>query len=187
MTTKVFAFAGSTRAGSYNEKLVRLASSLLREQGVETLDISLKDYPLPLVDEDLEKKEGLPANAVKLKKIFDDHAYFIVACPEYNGSVPPLLKNAIDWVSRPHEKRGGLDWFKGKTVLLLSASPGNFGALRGSLHLRDTLMQLQCVVLPGNFAVPKAHEAFAEDGKLKDSKQLETLRGVVSTFAKFIK
>ncbi len=180
---KIFTFSGSYRKASYNQQLVNVAAGIARSEGFDVTEVSLKDYPLPLFDEDLEL-EGYPPNALKLRKIFLEHQGFILSCPEYNGSLTPLLKNTIDWMSRTVNGKSGLKCFQNKTVLLLSASPGAFGGLRGVLHVRTILMQLQALVLPNNFGLPKAHEAFDESGKLKDSKTFEALAKSVAQFKK---
>ena len=108
-TPKILAFAGSLRADSYNKKLVRIAAEGAREAGAEVTCIDLRDYPLPIYDGDLQMKSGVPKNAVNLKRMMASHHGVLLVTPEYNSSVPPLLKNAIDWVTRvqdAHEGRG---------------------------------------------------------------------------------
>lgn len=99
-TPKILAFAGSTRTESFNKKLVKIAVTGARGAGAEVTWIDLRDFPMPLYDEDLETKEGLPENAKKLKALFLSHDGLLLACPEYNSSITGVLKNAIDWVSR---------------------------------------------------------------------------------------
>src|SRR5262245_35742367 len=98
---KILAFAGSTRTESYNKKLVRIAAAGARQAGAEVTLIDLRDLPLPLFDEDLESSEGLPPNARRLKDLFLAHHGLLISAPEYNSSISGVLKNAIDWVSRP--------------------------------------------------------------------------------------
>jgi chromate reductase, NAD(P)H dehydrogenase (quinone) len=102
---KIIAFAGSAREGSFNKKLVKLAARGASSEGLEVTYLDFRELPLPLFDEDLEAREGLPENVWKLKSLLKDHQGFLIACPEYNSSITPLLKNAIDWASRPD---GGL-------------------------------------------------------------------------------
>jgi NAD(P)H-dependent FMN reductase len=165
---KILAFAGSLRAGSHNKKLVRLAASAARAAGAEVTEIDLRDLPLPVFDEDLETREGLPANARKLKDLMLAHQGLLLSCPEYNSSITAALKNAIDWASRPVPGEAPLACFAGKEAGLLSASPGVLGGLRGLVHVRSILGNIQVLVLPDQFALVKAHEAFDGDGWLKD-------------------
>ena len=172
----ILAFAGSVRKDSFNKKLVRIAADGAREAGIKVTVIDLKDYPLPLFDQDLETAEGLPENAQKLKKLFIDHQGLLIASPEYNSSITPVLKNALDWISRPAPNEVPLAAFQGKVASLISASPGALGGLRGLVHVRAILGNLGVIVLPDQIAVPKAHDAFADDGALKDAKQQAGVR-----------
>lgn len=171
MPIRVLAFAGSLRTDSWNKKLVRIAADGARAAGAEVTLIDLRDYPLPLFDEDLEKKDGLPPAGRKLKDLFLSHQALLLACPEYNSSITGVLKNAIDWVSRPVTGEASLACFTGKVAGLLSASPGALGGLRGLVHVRAILGNIGVLVLPDQVAVMKANEAFAADGKLKDAAQ----------------
>ena len=168
---RILAFAGSTRKDSYNKKLVRIAAKAAEECGAEVTLVDLKDMPMPLFDEDLEREAGMPEAAAKLKELMVKSDGFLIASPEYNSSITAVLKNAIDWVSRPVPNEPSLLAFKGKTAVLMSASPGNLGGLRGLVHLRAILGNIGVMVLPDQTAVPKAYEAFDSDGRLKDAKQ----------------
>lgn len=168
--SKILAFAGSTRTDSFNKKLVQIAAEGARQAGASVTVIDLKDFPLPLFDQDLEAAEGQPENARKLKELFIQHQGLLIASPEYNSSVTPVLKNSIDWVSRSLPGEPALAAFQGKVASLVSASPGALGGLRGLVHLRSILGNIGVIVLPQQIAVPKAHEAFAADGTLKDAK-----------------
>ena len=169
-TVKILAFAGSARRESLNKKLVLLAAEAAREAGAEVTVLDLAELPLPLFDQDLEAAEGLPANARKLKSLMVEHDGFLISSPEYNSSITPLLKNAIDWASRREEGEPPLVAFAGKTAALMSASPGALGGLRGLVHVRAILGNLRMLVLPEQKAVGSAHKAFAEDGSLVDAK-----------------
>ena len=164
---RILAFAGSTRGESLNRKLIAHAATL----GDTTL-IELADYPLPLYDGDLETEHGLPKHALDLKRLFTQHDALLLACPEYNGSITPLLKNTIDWVSRPAPNEKPLACFKGKVAALLAASPGALGGLRGLVHVRAILSGIGVLVLPNQLAVPRAHEEL-------DGKTSERLAGIV--------
>jgi NAD(P)H-dependent FMN reductase len=168
---QILAFAGSTRKDSYNKQLVRIAVQGARAAGAEATLIDLKDFPLPLFDQDLEVARGMPEPAQQLKKLMINHEGFLIAAPEYNSSITAVLKNAIDWVSRPGLEEPPLIAFKGKVASLMSASPGNLGGLRGLVHLRAILGNIGVLVLPDQVAVPKAFEAFNPDGSLRDPKQ----------------
>ena len=133
------AFAGSSRRESINKKLVAIAAHGAGEAGAEVTFIDLKDFPLPLYDQDLEAEQGMPDDGQKLKKLFIDHDGLLIASPEHNSSIPAFLKNAIDWVSRPAPGEPSLVAFRGKVATLMSASPGALGGLRGLVHVRSIL------------------------------------------------
>jgi len=171
MTAKILAFAGSARAGSWNKKLVAVAASAARAAGGEVTLVDLRDFPMPLYDGDLESASGLPEHAKRMKALFLAHDALLLACPEYNSSITALLKNTIDWVSRPAPGETSLQCFVGKTASLVAASPGALGGLRGLVHVRSILGNIGVIVLPTQIAVAKANEAFDADGKLKDGKQ----------------
>lgn len=171
ITPKILAFAGSTRTDSYNKRLVKIAVAGARAAGAEVTLIDLRDFPLPLFDGDLEARDGLPANGRKLKDLFLAHQGLLISAPEYNSSITAVLKNTIDWVSRPVPGEPPLACFDGKVACLMSASPGALGGLRGLVHVRAILGNIRVVVLPDQVAVPKADEAFNPDGSLKDPAQ----------------
>ncbi|MGA7933345.1 MAG: NAD(P)H-dependent oxidoreductase [Kovacikia sp.] len=172
-TPKILAFAGSTRTDSFNKKLVKIAAAGARSAGAEVTYLDLGDLSIPLYDEDLEAKEGIPPGARKLKDLLLATDGILIASPEYNSSVSGVLKNAIDWASRPVEGEAPLACFADKVAAIMSASPGALGGLRGLVHLRSILGNIKVLVLPDQLAVPKAYEAFNADGSLKDAKQQE--------------
>lgn len=176
--TKILAFAGSSRSDSFNKKLVKVAAEGARGAGAEVTFIDLRDYPMPIYDGDLETQEGLPENAKKLKKIFLEHHGLLVSSPEYNSSISALLKNAIDWVSRPVPGESPLACFDKKVVGLMAASPGALGGLRGLVTVRSIFGNIKCTVIPEQVAVAKANEAFAEDGTMKDEKQQASVKNI---------
>ena len=137
--------------------------------------LDLRDVPMPVYDGDLEAREGLPENAKKLKSLLLELAGLLLSCPEYNSSITAVLKNAIDWASRPLPGEASLACFTRKVAALLSASPGALGGLRGLVTVRSILSNIGVLVLPDQFALVKAHEAFDADGKLKDARQQETV------------
>jgi NAD(P)H-dependent FMN reductase len=180
LVPRVLAFAGSTRTGSFNKKLIRVAAAAAQAAGAEVTLIDLRDLEMPLMDEDLEAAEGIPQNARKLKALMKSHHGFLLACPEYNSSISGVLKNAIDWASRPMEGEAPLECFAGKVAALVSASPGALGGLRGLVAVRSILGNLLVLVLPDQVAVGKAHEAFAEDGSLRDPKRAAAVKSVAA-------
>ena len=186
MMPHILAFASSTRRESFNKKLVSIAAKGARDAGAEVTLIDLKDFPLPLFDQDLEAEQGMPENGKKLKKLFIDHDGLLIASPEYNSSFPAILKNAIDWVSRPAPGEPSLLAFRGKVATLMSASPGALGGLRGLVHVRSILGNLGVIVLPDQIALAKAHEAFQPDGSLVDPKRQAGVEGLGKTLASFI-
>lgn len=187
-TPKILAFAGSTRAGSLNKKLVQFAAAAARDAGAEVTFIDLRDLALPLFDQDLEAAEGLPEGARRFKALLREHDGFLIASPEYNSSFTPVLKNAIDWASRAEsDDEPPLSAFTGKTAALLAASPGALGGLRGLVHLRSLLGNIGVIVLPGQVAVPTAHEAFDESGNIKDKRQSAQVTQLARSLADFLK
>jgi len=184
---RILAFAGSLRKDSYNKKLVQIAAQGARRAGAEVTYLDLKDYPLPIYDGDIEATTGIPENGVKLKKLFAAHDGLLIASPEYNSSVSAVLKNVIDWVSRPLPGEQGVADFVGKVAALVGSSPGSLGGLRGLVHLRAILGNIYVVVLPEQLAVAKAHEAFNADGSMKDPKQQASVEEVGANLAAFLK
>ncbi len=175
---KILAFAGSTRKGSFNKKVLQIAIEGARKAGADVTVIDLKDYPMPLYDGDLEKEQGIPENGKKLMELMIEHEGFLLACPEYNSSISGVLKNAIDWASRPVKGMTPLKAFDGKVACLMSASPGALGGLRSLSAVRWILGNIKVIVLPQQVAVPKADEAFDENGKLKDEKMQTNLENL---------
>jgi len=168
---RILAFAGSARSGSWNKKLLAIAAEAARKAGAEVTSIDLRDYPLPLYDADLEEREGLPVSVRKLKDLFLAHQGLLLSCPEYNSSITPLLKNTIDWISRPTPGEAPLGCFVDKVAALMSASSGALGGLRGLVHVRAILGNIRVIVLPDQVAVSRAHEAFKPNGGLMDPQQ----------------
>lgn len=167
---KILAFAGSARTDSLNKRLVKVAARGAEAAGAEVTYLDFRELPLPLYDGDLEA-QGLPENVLKLKQLMVAHQGLLIASPEYNSSVSPLLKNAIDWASRSLPGEAPLAAYADKVAVIMSASPGALGGLRGLVHLRSILGNIKVIVLPEQVAVMKAHEAFNPDGTLKDTNQ----------------
>lgn len=177
---KILVFPGSLRTGSHNVKLAALMVKELTIAEADVTRISLADFPLPIYDADLETKSGPPANAVKLKQMFMAHRGVFIAGPEYNASITPLLKNALDWVSRVRERGDPpLAAYKNRVFALGSASPGRFGGMRSLLAMRQVL-EIGCgaLVIPDQVSVAQAEDAFDDMDNLKDIRAAEQLRGV---------
>jgi chromate reductase, NAD(P)H dehydrogenase (quinone) len=183
---KILAFAGSTRTESFNKKLVQVAIAGARAAGAEVTHLDLRDLPMPLYDGDLEAAEGLPPNARKFKDLLLAHHGLLISAPEYNSSITGVLKNAIDWASRPVPGEAPLAGFTGKVAALMSASPGALGGLRGLVHVRAILGNIGVLVLPDQVAVPRAFEAFNPDGSLKDAKQQASVTGLGDKLARIL-
>lgn len=173
---KILAFSGSTRRDSWNRKLIQAAVDATRAAGGDVTLIDLADYPLPIYNGDLEDKDGLPDNALRLKALFKEHDALLISSPEYNSSVPPLLKNTIDWVTREWQGESGLVPYQNKVAAIMSASPGSLGGMRMLPHLRQILNALGVLVLPGQFALSHADTAFdTENGALQSPERLHAL------------
>jgi chromate reductase, NAD(P)H dehydrogenase (quinone) len=176
---RVLVLPGSARRDSFNKKLARVAAAQLVELGAQPTFVDPADHPLPLYDGDLEESSGLPENARRLKVLFRTHPAVVFVSPEYNGSPTPLLKNVIDWCSRAEGNEKQVEALVGKTAALLSASPGALGGMRGLVQLRMCLAAIRVLVVPEDFSLAKAHEAFADDGSLRDAKQTSKVRSVM--------
>jgi len=170
MTTgpKILAFSGSLRKGSFNQQVVTIAAGGAKAAGAEVTVLNLREIPLPVYDADLEAADGLPENVRTLKGLMRSHDGFLIGSPENNSTLSAALKNAIDWASRPDGDEPTLACFKDKTAVIMAASPGGLGGLRGLGHLRSILSSIGVLVLPDQKAIPRVHEALAADGTLSD-------------------
>lgn len=169
---KILAFAGSLRADSCNKKLVKIAAAAATKAGADVTYVDLRDFPLPIYDQEIETAEGIPAHAQKFKDLMIAHTGLLIASPEYNSSISGALKNMIDWVSRPSTKdETPLIAFKDKIATLMSASPGNLGGLRGLVHLKAILGNIEVLVLPQQVTISNAYEAFNNEGRLTNERQ----------------
>lgn len=182
---KVLILSGSARADSVNTKLARLAAAHAQALDVEVDLVATDDLRLPLFDLDQEASGGLPTAAKQLKQRFLDAKAIIFASPEYNSSITPLLKNAIDWVScSEHDDEPALAAYHGKVAGLLAASPGALGGLRGLVHVRSILGNIGVLVVPPQLAVPRAYEAFDGNGQLREARHSKSLKHVVEEVVK---
>lgn len=178
MKPKIIAFSGSTRKGSYNKKVVKNAVLFLEESGAEVTLIDLKEYLLPIYDGDLEKDSGIPAKAVKLKKLFKEHNGLFISTPEYNGYFSGVLKNTIDWISRPMEGEKKFEPFLNKVAAITAASPGKFGGIRVLPHLRQLLTNLKVLVIPEQIGFAKASNLFDKEDKFIENENAKRLRSI---------
>jgi chromate reductase, NAD(P)H dehydrogenase (quinone) len=178
---KILVMAGSLRAGSHNRRLAALIAKELVLAEAEVTRISLADYPLPLLDADLLAAAGPPDNAVELKRMLAAHQGVFIASPEYTASVTPLLKNAIDWITRVRE-RNDVPYaaFKDRVFALGSASARADGGLHALLALRQ-ILEVGCgaMVLPEQINVGRADEAFDDMDNLKDQDLTAALKDMV--------
>ena len=183
---KLLFLAGSARKASLNKKLAHLGADIANAHGITSDYLELADYPLPIYDGDFEAASGAPDNAVRLKAQFAAHAGIFIAAPEYNASLAPLLKNALDWVSRVRtENEAPLQVYKSRVWALGAASPGGFGGLRGLLALRQSLeLGMGCLVLPEQVLVPRAGDAFDAHGHLHDKGQQELFKALIQRLAR---
>lgn len=173
---KILGIAGSLRKDSFNKKLLKNSLEAVRSAGAAATEIDLADFPMPVYDGDFEEQQGIPPSAIELKKIFLSHHALLIASPEYNSSISAALKNAIDWVSRSLPGEAALAAFQNKIALLMSASPGYYGGMRGLVHLRSILSNIGVLVLPQQFVLSSADRAFDHNGNLNDQHKKDNLK-----------
>jgi chromate reductase, NAD(P)H dehydrogenase (quinone) len=177
---RILAFSGSARSASFNQRLVEYAAGNAVDLGAEVTVINLRDFPMPLMNQDLEREKGVPTEALRLKSLLAEHDGILLSAPEYNSSITPLLKNSLDWVSRRVADEAPMIAFRGKTAALLSASPGRLGGLRGLVHVRAVLNNLGVLVLPGQVSIASAGTAFDETGGLANDADRKRVAALVS-------
>lgn len=175
---RLLAFAGSARRESFNKKLLAVVVEAARAAGAEVDVIDLNAWPMPLYHGDLEDEQGMPENAQKLVAAIVSHHGLLIASPEYNSMITPLLKNTIDWCSRADENP-----FIGKVVGVASASPGMFGGVRSATLARQLLLHLGCHVVPEQCTLPLADKAFDAQGQLTNPRVQETARKLAAAVA----
>lgn len=167
-TPRILAFSGSARSASFNQRLAECAARMAKARGAAVTLVNLRDFPMPLMNQDLEREHGPPDEALRLKALLVEHDGLLIAAPEYNSSITPLLKNTLDWVSRRVGDEPPMAAYRGKVAALLSASPGRLGGMRGLVHLRAILNNLGVLVLPGQVSISGAANAFDAAGELAD-------------------
>jgi NAD(P)H-dependent FMN reductase len=177
---KILVIPGSLRSGSLNAKLAAVIAHALAKEGADVTRISLSDFPLPIYDGDLQAKSGVPKHAVNLKRMMAAHHGILIVTPEYNSSVPALVKNTIDWVSRvqdPHEARGQI--FRERVFAIASASGNRLGGARALAALRLILSACHAQVVPNQLALPFAEDAYDEMDRLKNAADNDALKALV--------
>lgn len=175
-------FAGALRKDSLNKKFARAAEKIAREAGAGTEFVDLKDYPMPPYDGDIEASSGVPETTRKLAEKIKAADALVISTPEYNGSIPGMLKNVIDWLSR--DKPVSLT---GKHLLLLAASPGALGGVRSLWQSRPPFEMLGMHVYPSMLGLPGADKAFSEDGSLTDEKIKKQLTDLMGKYLEHVK
>ena len=186
--TKILAFAGSLREHSYNKRVVKTAIEGAKSAGGEVTYIDLSQYPMPVYNADDHEKFGFDENALAFQKLLSEHDGFLIASPEYNGSIPGGLKNAIDWASRKSENFAMGEVFKGKVAAIMTASPGSFGGIRCLAHLRGVFSILLVNVLPSEIAVASVGKMFEGDGEeMTDEKMKKILEDLGASLVDMLK
>jgi len=177
---KILVIPGSLRTGSLNARLAATAAYELAQAGAEVTRISLADFPLPIYDGDLQTKSGVPKNAINLKRMIGAHHGVLIVTPEYNSSVPPLIKNTIDWVTRVQdasEARGQV--FRETPFAIAAASGGRLGGTRALAALRLILSACHATVIPNQLALSFADQAYDDMDRLKHPADIEALNALV--------
>ncbi len=180
-TVRILAMPGSARRASHNRRLLRVMIAGAEQAGAEVSVFEPNDHPMPLYHGDLEETEGLPPAAARLQGLFAAHDGFLLATPEYNGFFPPLVKNTLDWLSRPlpdGSGRPGTIHVRGKPAGIASASPGALGGIRALQHTRQYLSNLGFLLAPEQIGIPHADKAFDAAGALTDERLRKAAEGV---------
>lgn len=184
---RILAFAGSLREHSFSKRVVKTAIKGAEKAGAEVTYVDLRDYPMPIYNQDDHDKE-FDENALKFQRLLNEYDGFLIATPEYNGSLSAALKNAIDWASRPSDEFKIGEVFRGKVAAIMAESPGAFGGIRVLSHLRGVLSILLVNVLPSEIAVSKVSEMFEGDSEeMKDEKMKNILEHLGESLADMLK
>lgn len=175
---RILAFAASARRGSLNRKFLAFAVQAAKEAACEVTLLDLNEYSLPLYHGDLEDKDGMPENAARLVGLVAAHDALLVASPEYNSMITPLLKNTIDWCTRADTNP-----FEGKVAAVISASPGPFGGVRSLQLAQQLLLKVGCHVVPGQCVLIHADKGFDGEGRLVDAYAQKSVRALMAKLA----
>lgn len=181
---RLLAISGSARKESFNAKLLALVAQGALEAGAEVTRVDLREYALPLYDGDLEATSEYPAASARLRALLASHDGLLLACPEYNGGIAPLLKNTIDWMTRAPGAKADPGVFAGKCAALCSAAAGPFGGMRGLRWTRELLTNLGVLVLPTQVTVGSAFKAFDANGALLEAWQAKAATALGAELAK---
>jgi len=174
ITAKILAFAGSARRDSWNRKVLAVAADGARDTGAEVTVVNLGDYPMPFYDADWHEEHGVPDAMLELRRLMMAANGLLIASPEYNTSITPLLKNTIDWLSQEANGESGRAPFEGKVGGLMGASNGAFGTIRALPHVSAILSNLGVLMLPF-VAVPGVAKAFDESGVMTNERSRKSL------------
>src|ERR1700722_15306361 len=183
---KILVIPAPLRPGPLNARLAAAAAYQFAQAGADVTRISLADFPLPIYDGDLQTKSGVPKNAINLKRMIGAHHGVLMVTPEYNSSVPPLVKNTIDWVTRgqdTQETRGQV--FRGRVFAIAAASEGRLGGSRALAALRLILSACHAMVIPNQLALSFAGEAYDDMDSLKQTADIEALNALVRQLIDF--
>ncbi len=175
----VLVFAGSLRADSYNKKLAKTAAETAGKMGAHVTLVDLKDYSMPFYDADLESSQGMPKNAKRLRDLMLASDAVLIATPEYNHSIPAVLKNTLDWASRSEKGGGSRDAFKGKKFGIMSAAAGSSGGDSALSHLRQIIEDCGGEVVSMKLRVPRAYETGALETEAVKKGLLDELQQVL--------
>ena len=181
---RILGFAGRARRDPINKLLVQVSLRGVKQEDAEVDFVDRRDYPLPVCDGDSETKHGLPENVEKLRLHFLSAQGLLIASPEYNGFLSPMLKNTLDWLSRSPDASSDLSAFQGKTAAVMSALPGPLGGLRGLRGLRELLTNLGITVLPNQVTIHAAFKAFDAEGRFVDEAQASRVEALGGELAR---
>jgi chromate reductase, NAD(P)H dehydrogenase (quinone) len=185
---KILAFAGSLRERSLNKRVLKAAIRGAERAGAQVTYIELRDYPMPIYNSDDHERDGFDANALRLQGLLVEHDGLLLASPEYNGSLPAALKNAIDWASRQSDRYDRSRIFRGKVAAMMTASPGSLGGVRSLAHLRGVLTSVGVIVLAQEVAVTFAEDKFDGDGsEMTDEKTKGTLEALGAALVEMLR
>lgn len=174
---KILAFSGSARRDSYNTRLLTIAVSGAIAAGADVSTVDLESFGMPLYNQDYQEEHGFHPGALEFKNLLLEHDGLLIASPEYNGMITPLLKNALDWASRSEtEDEPVYQAYKGKVAAVMAASPGYMGGRRGLAVLRLLLNNIGVMIIPEQVTISRAESSFNEDGSLKkENRQVRTI------------
>lgn len=185
---KILAFAGSLRKHSFNRRVLRAAIAGAEKSGAEVTLVDLRDYPMPLYNQDDQEAFGFDENALKVQRLIYEHEGLLIASPEHNGSFPAALKNVIEWASRRNDSFKGGRVFHGKVAGMMAAAPNSFGGVRSLIHLRGVLTSVGVHVLPMEIAVPFVGDKFDGEGEeMTDERTRQALEALGALLVEMLK